>query len=170
MHECVPYSNFAELSCPLRGRRNISCRLEVKSSTFALEETDESETWPVALALPILKEDELKCFSRAFLRSVCFEGEKSCPCNLFHQKDITIKTLYVFRFRKRVQSWFRCGNITLRCSFFQKEKNKCFYQDTECIDLFVHQNTNDHISFPNKKRAIAASNTDLACTKQRSER
>lgn len=71
----------------------MSCRLEAKSSTFALEETDELETWPVALALPTLKEDESKCSSRAFRRSMTFEGEKSCSRNLFHQKATTIKVL-----------------------------------------------------------------------------
>lgn len=37
------------------------------------------------------------------------------------------------------------------------------------LDIFIHQNKNEQISFPNKKRIMAASNADLACTKQRSE-
>jgi hypothetical protein len=84
MDEYVPYSKFVELSCARNGRRNTSCWLELKSSSFMLKGCRESVTSGVALELPMLNVDDSKCLPRLLLRSMSFEGEKSCSRNLFN--------------------------------------------------------------------------------------
>lgn len=59
--------------------------------------------------------------------------------------------------------------VLIKQQMFFEGKINAFNKTQIALDIFVHQNKNEKISFPNKKRIMAASNADLACTKQRSE-